>query len=90
MSDEFGYILDPHGAVGYHGLAYWRTLERDEDRPGIVLATAHPGKFRQEVEKAIGRELTLPAALLELTDRMKKSHLIENDYGELKKWLLKL
>jgi threonine synthase len=54
-----GYVLDPHGAVAY------RAGERLAGGPGptVVLATAHPAKFPEAVEEAIGKEVPLPEAL---------------------------
>ena len=50
--DAYGIILDPHGAVG------WRSLEQHlggrHDRPAVVYETADPGKFPEDVEKAVG------------------------------------
>ena len=54
-----GYLLDPHGAIGW--LAINDALERpDPERQGVFLATAHPAKFREVVEPAIGRSVPLP------------------------------
>jgi len=59
--DATGYILDPHSAVGF------QALERElEDRPkekGIVFATAHPAKFAEVVEPALGEKIPLPPEL---------------------------
>jgi threonine synthase len=52
-----GYVLDPHTAVGVR--AYERAAERGGG-PTVVLATAHPAKFPEVVEKAIGRAVPLP------------------------------
>jgi threonine synthase len=41
--DENGYVMDPHGAVGYHALTKY--TENRPDLSGIFLATAHPLKF---------------------------------------------
>ncbi|MCX8109887.1 MAG: threonine synthase [Syntrophorhabdaceae bacterium] len=50
--NTYGVILDPHGAVG------WRSLEAflagSHDRPSVIYETADPGKFPEDVEKAIG------------------------------------
>lgn len=54
----YGYILDPHGAVGYLGLMdYFRS----EQGTGILLETAHPVKFKQTVEDQILRDVPVPA-----------------------------
>jgi threonine synthase len=60
--ERTGYLLDPHSAVGYRGLAARKASER---RPGILLATAHPAKFNEIVEPIIGRAVEKPAALQE-------------------------
>jgi threonine synthase len=56
-----GYIADPHTAVGWVGA---RTAARDlpPEIPRIVLATAHPAKFREVVEPLLGA-MPLPDAL---------------------------
>jgi threonine synthase len=45
-----GYLVDPHTAVG---IAVGRRLVTD--RPLVCLATAHPAKFPESVDKAVGR-----------------------------------
>jgi threonine synthase len=50
---DFGYLLDPHTAVGVHvGLQHL-----DEASPMICLATAHPAKFGAAIEHATGQDL---------------------------------
>ena len=58
---ERGYVLDPHGAVGW--LAISDRLATESDAIGVFLATAHPAKFREVVEPAIGQPVPLPPAL---------------------------
>jgi threonine synthase len=57
-----GYVLDPHSAVAYRAAetAAARSVHR---APVVVLATAHPAKFPEVVEEAIGRTVPLPDAL---------------------------
>ena len=75
-----GYMLDPHSAVGV------RAHERCPDAgrgPSVVLATAHPAKFPDVVEKAIGRPVPLPrgiAAVMEAEEHMRH---ITADLGAL-------
>jgi threonine synthase len=60
-----GYVLDPHSAVAY------RAQERHPDvgdTPTVVLATAHPAKFPDVVEQAIGRAVELPEGLAQVLD----------------------
>jgi len=50
---RFGYVVDPHTACGFKDLP--------QNRPAVVLATAHPAKFPEVIGKAIGHEATHPA-----------------------------
>ena len=47
-----GYLLDPHGAVGYRALDEF--LNAGET--GIFLETAHPAKFTETVGLVVGKE----------------------------------
>jgi threonine synthase len=58
---EHGYVLDPHSAIAW--LALQDRLVDQPDARGVFLATAHPAKFREVVEPAIGRSIELPRAL---------------------------
>ncbi|MBN2332970.1 MAG: threonine synthase [Deltaproteobacteria bacterium] len=60
---QTGYILDPHTAVGVQ-VARKLNPPRTSDRvTTICLATAHPAKFPQAVEKAIGFPPPVPVSL---------------------------
>lgn len=80
-----GYILDPHGAVGYLGLRSF--LKARSGFQGVFLETAHPLKFPETVERAIGREIPVPFFLEELKKKEKKSIEI-GSYLELKTFLI--
>ncbi|MEA3467784.1 MAG: threonine synthase [Thermodesulfobacteriota bacterium] len=72
---EYGYILDPHTAVGVHcALKHQRT-----GIPICCLATAHPAKFADTVEKAIGRPLELPLSITDLMDKKSRCELMDAD-----------
>ena len=68
---ERGYLLDPHGAVGMLGAEAYRREEGDEG-PMVVLATAHPAKLTQVVEKAVGERPAAPPAILTALAREEK------------------
>ena len=61
VHDRTGYVLDPHTAVGYLGLK--AELEATGGGTGVVLATAHPAKFAETVQAAIGIDPPTPPAL---------------------------
>ncbi|MDH7500083.1 MAG: threonine synthase [candidate division NC10 bacterium] len=60
-----GYLLDPHSAVGLKA----GFLCQEDHLPLLCLVTAHPGKFKDAVQAAIGVDLELPAALADLEGR---------------------
>ncbi len=80
----YGYILDPHGAVGYLGLMdYFRS----QTATGIVLETAHPIKFKKTVEEQILRKVPIPAHVQE-TDFEKKSIPFSADFDAFRNFLM--
>lgn len=82
---ETGYIMDPHGAVGYLGLKKY--LAAHEDVQGIFLETAHPVKFLEVVEPVIETTIELPEQIQLVMNRSKKASFISG-YEELKAFLL--
>lgn len=84
--DSTGYILDPHGAVGYMGLRNFR--KQNPEYVGIFLETAHPGKFKEVVEKTLGIKLELPERLEKFLHGTKKAVSLENNYEAFKAYLL--
>lgn len=81
----YGYVADPHGAVGYLGLQEYRDWERNG--PGIFLETAHPIKFRETVEDCLWIELEVPEQIQALLGREKQFTDIQS-YQEMKQFLL--
>lgn len=76
-----GYLLDPHGAIAWLGLQ--EHLERNPSAKGVFLATAHPAKFREVVEPAIGRAVPLPAVLADAIARPRMSVPLAASYPAL-------
>jgi len=87
IHDRFGYIADPHTAVGVLGWEAFK-LEHAEPAQGLVLATAHPAKFADVVMKAIGTAPPLPDRLATYLKREKLSLAISSSYAEFKQFLL--
>ena len=81
-----GYVLDPHTAVGY--LAYQKSAKSDNNQYNVLLSTAHPSKFIDSVEKAIGKSIDIPDRLNKLAHLAKRSTVLKNEYEDLKSFLL--
>ncbi|WP_222983815.1 threonine synthase [Flagellimonas meishanensis] len=85
IHSDTGYILDPHGAVGYLGLKEYQKTH--PNTYGIFLETAHPVKFLDVVEETIGYSPAIPPQIQRVMDKKKRSHAIST-YAELKSYLL--
>ncbi|MEQ1352896.1 MAG: threonine synthase, partial [Candidatus Acidiferrum sp.] len=77
----------PHTAVGILG---WEAYRKAHPEPaqGLVLATAHPAKFAEVVQHAIGVAPSLPARLASYLQRDKLSIPMPKTYDNFKQFLL--
>jgi len=80
-----GYVMDPHGAVGYLGLKEYQ--KSNPNTFGIFLETAHPVKFLDVVEDTLEISPQIPPQIMKVMDKEKKSYKISS-YDELKQFLL--
>ena len=82
--ERTGRQIDPHTAVG---LAAARECRSGGD-PVVVLATAHPAKFPDAVERATGRRPSLPAHLADLHAREERCVTMAKDTARLTDYVL--
>jgi threonine synthase len=68
-AEEADMLIDPHTAIG---LAAARGAELPADVPVVTLATAHPAKFPDAVERATGRRPGLPRRVEGLFEREER------------------
>lgn len=86
VDTKYGYTIDPHGAVGYLAL---RVYQKDHpDSKGVILETAHPAKFKPDMEAILGRSIHIPERLARLANQPKEAIFSDTDYGHFKQWLL--
>ena len=78
---ETGELVDPHSAIG---IAAARAGTEGLACPVVCLATAHPAKFPDAVEKATGRRPALPGRLADLYDRPERVERLANDADALR------
>ncbi|MDZ7778369.1 MAG: threonine synthase [Gemmatimonadota bacterium] len=79
---ESGYVLDPHSAVAYD-VAKRHRPPPSADEPSVVLATAHPAKFPEIVEPALGHEIPLPQGLAHAMEGEERALSLEPELGAL-------
>jgi len=81
---ETGYVLDPHGACGYRAL-------KEQLKPGevgVFCETAHPAKFKENVDRILGTDIEIPERLAAFMKGEKQSVEMTKDFADFKKFLL--
>ena len=93
------YTLDPHGAVAFAAAEiYLANLEKNNrslnaqnntnNYRAIILETAHPVKFPEVVEEAIGQTIAIPDSVKFLLDKKKVSTALAANYTAFKNWMI--
>ncbi len=81
-----GMLVDPHTAVGLG--AVQQLMQCGEVHGDVVtLATAHPAKFPDAVERATGIRPQLPAHLADLFDRPERTTELPNDLAQVERFV---
>jgi threonine synthase len=89
--EKYGYVLDPHGAVGYHVLNKYLNEQNNSslgDGSGIFLETAHPVKFPETVEEVTHSKIAIPETVNYLFDQRKQSIQMKASFGTFKEWMI--
>ena len=86
VKEKFDYTIDPHGAIGYLALSEWQ--DKYPNTRGVILETAHPSKFKPDVERILGQTIEVPGRLAELADRQKVAREMGTEYTPVRQWLL--
>ncbi|MDE8652930.1 threonine synthase [Novosphingobium album (ex Liu et al. 2023)] len=76
--EECGELIDPHTACGVHAA---RGAGIDKGVPVVTLATAHPAKFPDAVERATGQRPSLPVRVGDLFEREERCVDLPGDYA---------
>jgi threonine synthase len=75
-----GYLADPHTAIG---IAAARALPCAGGVPVVAMATAHPAKFPDAMERATGHRPPLPARMADLFQRKEQFTVLPNDLAAI-------
>jgi threonine synthase len=84
--ERCGEVIDPHTAVGLHAA---RAITGDSAVPVVTLATAHPAKFPDAVEQAIGLEAPLPERVGDLFALEERCETLPADYDTVRDFIRK-
>jgi threonine synthase len=81
-------LLEPHGAVGWRGFLDFIQTEPLGDSPAVVLETAHPAKFPEEIERLLGFSPEVPPSLAALDKLTEDYDRMAVDYNQFKRYLI--
>jgi threonine synthase len=87
---QYGKLLEPHGAVAWAGLQEYLKSDPDnsaKDPLCICLETAHPAKFREEINNVLKIKLKLPDSLSGIEFRNEEYISLENKYESLRNYI---
>ena len=82
VNRRYRYLLDPHTAAAWHV-----SNSVVGERPVIVVSTAHPAKFADAVERAVGRRPDPPPGFEDLSQKPERLMVIEPAPSELDRLL---
>lgn len=80
--ERFGYVVDPHTAVGVSAAASCGV-----QTPIVTLATAHPAKFPESVNEAIGKDVAHHPALDDLQSQPARKTVLPADQAAVQDYL---
>lgn len=97
--NDYGYTLDPHGAVAFlaaeefiqdheYEITHFNHTTEASPVRAIILETAHPVKFPEVVEEAIGHKIEVPPSVQFLLDKEKVAIPMGASFGVFKSWML--
>ena len=61
VHERYGVMLEPHGSVGWKALEIYNGGTHEE--PAVVYETADPGKFPEDIHKALGITPVIPEGI---------------------------
>jgi threonine synthase len=87
--NKYQLLLEPHGVVAWQGFLDWSAVEPLGDSPAVIIETANPAKFPEEVEKVVGWPPDVPAAMEAAIALPEDFDRMGPDYNRFKDYLIK-
>jgi threonine synthase len=85
---QYQLLLEAHGAVAWAGFRDWLATEPLNGLPAVVLETANPAKFPEEIEKTIGFSPDVPPAMQAMNKLPEDYDRLGADYAKFRDYLL--
>jgi threonine synthase len=84
---KYQLLLEPHGAVAWRGFLDWLEVEPLHNAPAVVLETADPAKFPEEIERTIGFSPDVPPAMIARNKMPEDFDRMGADYEKFRRYL---
>ena len=81
-----GMFIDPHTAVGLHGAT--QAMAADPFTPMVILSTAHPAKFPEASERALGKTPPVPERLQAVLDKKEDFTVLPHDLDKVREFVI--
>ncbi len=81
--ERAGYLADPHTVIGIEAARAYA----EQGVPTVAMATAHPAKFPDAMERATGVRPALPEHLADLFEREERFDTLPNDQGQIQSYV---
>jgi threonine synthase len=83
--EQCNEVIDPHTAIALHAA---RVAAIPAEVPVVTLATAHPAKFRDAVERATGIRPFLPTRIGSLFEREERFEILPGTYDAVRDYIM--
>jgi threonine synthase len=87
--NKYQILLEPHGVVAWQGFLDWCAVEPLGRTPAVIVETANPAKFPEEVEKVVGWAPDVPASMVTGLKLPEDYDRMGADYEAFRRYLLK-
>ena len=85
---KYQLLLEPHGAVAWRGFLDWLAVEPLGHAPAVIIETANPAKFPEEVEKVVGWPPDVPPAMAAAIKLPEDFDRLGADYDAFRNYLV--
>jgi threonine synthase len=86
--NKYQLLLEAHGAVAWRGFEDWQEHEPLDGLPAVILETANPAKFPEEIEQTIGFAPDVPPAMTAAIQLPEDFDRMGADYAKFREYLI--
>ena len=86
--NRYQLLLECHGAVGWRGFQDWQATEPLDGLPAVILETANPAKFPEEIEQTIGFAPDVPPAMTAALQLPENFDRLGADYESFRQYVI--